>query len=123
MDVIKTIRSKDDFVVRAADFVVEHKQNEKFNEYYVLDTVVLGEGAYGKVFKCVNRRTMEERAVKIVEKSRMSQKEKIRLKYEINILKNLVHPSIVRLYEVFEDKTNIFLVQELCDGRELFEEI
>jgi calcium-dependent protein kinase len=123
MDSIKTIKSKDDLVVKAADFVVEHKLSEKFNEFYVLDTVVLGEGAYGKVFKCINRRTMEERAVKIVEKSRMSQKEKIRLKYEINILKNLVHPSIVRLYEVFEDKTNIFLVQELCDGRELFEEI
>ena len=29
----------------------------------------------------------------------------------------------MRLFEVYEDKGNIFLVTELCDGRELFEEI
>ena len=66
---------------------------------------------------------MEERAVKIIEKFKMSEKEKVRLQYEINILKNLSHPHIVRLLEVFEDKQYIYLVQELCEGRELFEEI
>lgn len=29
----------------------------------------------------------------------------------------------MRLYEVYESKENIFLVTELCDGRELFDEI
>jgi calcium-dependent protein kinase len=53
----------------------------------------------------------------------MSDSEKVRLKYEVNILKNLNHPNIVRLYEVFEDKNQIYLVTELCDGRELFDEI
>jgi calcium-dependent protein kinase len=66
---------------------------------------------------------MEERAVKLIVKCKMSLHEKVRLKYEINILKNLIHPNIVRLIEVFEDKNYIFLVTELCDGRELFEEI
>lgn len=53
----------------------------------------------------------------------MNDQEKIRLKYEVNILKNLDHPNIVRLYEVFEEKKNIYLVTELCEGRELFDEI
>ena len=53
----------------------------------------------------------------------MSAKEKIRLKYEIDILKNLDHPNIVRLYEVYEDKSSIYLVTELCSGGELFDEI
>ena len=66
---------------------------------------------------------MEERAVKLIVKIKMSLHEKVRLKYEINILKNLIHPNIVRLIEVFEDKNYIFLVTELCNGRELFEEI
>lgn len=47
---------------------------------------------------------MEERAVKLIIKTKMSEPEKVRLKYEINILKNLIHPNIVRLIEVFEDK-------------------
>ena len=56
-------------------------------------------------------------------KSQMSEKEKVRLKYEIDILKNLDHPNIVKLYEVFEDKTHIYLVQEMCSGGELFDVI
>lgn len=53
----------------------------------------------------------------------MSDKEKVRLKYEIDILKNLDHPNIVKLYEVFEDNRYIYLVTELCTGGELFDEI
>lgn len=53
----------------------------------------------------------------------MNTKEKIRLKYEIDILKNLDHPNIVKLYEVFEDKTYIYLITELCSGGELFDVI
>lgn len=47
----------------------------------------------------------------------------MRLRYEIDILKNLTHPNILRLYEVFEDKKNIYLVTEFCEGGELFDEI
>lgn len=45
------------------------------------------------------------------------------MRYEIDILKNLDHPNILRLYEVFEDKKFIYLVTELCQGGELFDEI
>jgi len=55
-------------------------------------------------------------AVKIIELSQMTETEKVRLKYEIDILKNLNHPNILRLYEVFQDKRQIFLVTELCEG-------
>lgn len=61
--------------------------------------------------------------MKILHKKNMDEKEKVRLQYEIDILKNLDHPNIVRLYEVFEDKQNIYLVTELCTGGELFDEI
>src|SRR5689334_16993613 len=80
-------------------------------------------GAYGKVQKCIHKITKEVRAVKIMDKKQMTDKEKVRLKYEIDILKNLDHPNIVKLYEVFEDKTSIYLVTEICSGGELFDEI
>jgi len=63
------------------------------------------------------------RAVKIMNKLSMTTSEKTRLLYEIDILKNLNHPNVVRLYEIFEDKQSIFLVTELCEGKELFDEI
>lgn len=53
----------------------------------------------------------------------MDEKEKVRLRYEIDILKNLDHPNIVKLYETYEDRYNIYLVTELCTGGELFDEI
>jgi len=80
-------------------------------------------GAFGRVQKCTRKTTNEERAVKIIDKAVMSDSEKVRMKYEIEILKNLNNPYIVRLYEVFEDDTAIFLITELCEGRELFDEI
>ena len=65
----------------------------------------------------------EIRAVKIIDKLRLNDEDLIRLKYEIDILKNLNHPNIVRLYEIYENKCAILLVTELCDGVELFDEI
>jgi calcium-dependent protein kinase len=61
--------------------------------------------------------------VKILNKASMDEKERTRLEYEIDLLKNLDHPNIVKLHEVFNDKYNIYLVTELCSGGELFDEI
>lgn len=38
-------------------------------------------------------------------------------------LRTLDHPNIIKLFEVFEDDANIYLVQEFCGGGELFDEI
>ena len=40
---------------------------------------------------------------------------------EVNALKTLDHPHIIKLFEVYEDEVNIYLVQELCSGGELFD--
>lgn len=69
------------------------------------------------------KKTKEVRAVKIIDKERMDEQERVRLKYEVEILKNLYHANIVRIYEVYENETTIFIVTELCEGKELFEEI
>lgn len=83
----------------------------------------LGQGAFGQVRKAILRSNQELRAIKIIDKSRMTADERVRLMYEIDILKNMSHPNIVKLYEVFEDKNRICLVTELCDGQELFDAI
>ena len=57
------------------------------------------------VKKATKRTSGEIRAVKMIDKLQLDQQEKISLKYEIDILKNLTHPNIVRLYEVYENKS------------------
>ena len=42
---------------------------------------------------------------------------------EINILKELDHPNIVKMYEFFEDEKRWYIVLEICKGGELFDEI
>lgn len=37
--------------------------------------------------------------------------------------KRLDHPNIIKLFEVYEDEKNLYLVMELCTGGELFERI
>ena len=41
----------------------------------------------------------------------------------MNLLKNLDHPHIVKLYELYEDQKNYYLVTEYCNGGELFDRI
>ena len=43
------------------------------------------------------------------------------LQNEIKILKQLDHPNIVKLYEVYYDKKNIYLITEFLEGGELFD--
>ena len=94
-----------------------------FAQNYEMGTAVLGKGAFGQVKKATKISNGEPRAVKIIDKLRMDDAERVRLKYEIDILKNLNHPNILRLYEVYENNSYIYLVTELCDGCELFDEI
>ena len=42
---------------------------------------------------------------------------------ELSILRKLDHPNIMKIYEVFEDSVNYFLITELCSGTELFDTI
>lgn len=53
----------------------------------------------------------------------MSPKEKLWFKNESSILRELDHPNIVKLFEIYDDPSKYYLVQELCNGGELFDEI
>lgn len=52
------------------------------------------------------------RAVKIINKKYLAEEEKLKLLNEIDILKQLDHPNILKLYEFFQDQKRYFLVTE-----------
>ena len=89
--------------------------------YYDITKTELGKGTYGKVQLGRIKGTKTERAIKIIEKSKVSNVE--RFKLEVEIMMRLDHPSILRLYDYFEDSTKVYLVLELCTGGELFDRI
>lgn len=79
----------------------------------------MGEGAFGVVYLGTDNNTGEKRAVKVIERSKIRNFQ--RFYNEVNSLKTLDHPHIIKLFEIYEDKTHVFLVQELCTGGELFD--
>ena len=40
---------------------------------------------------------------------------------EIEIMKTIDHPNLVKIYEYFEDRDRIYIVMEILEGGELFD--
>lgn len=84
------------------------------DNYEVIETV--GKGSFGSIYKI--RRIADGKILvwKEICYGRMNEKEKQQLVSEVNILRELRHPHIVRYYDRVIDKTNtkIYIVMEYC---------
>lgn len=69
----------------------------------------------------MDRKSGEWYAIKSIRKSKVHKIEVLRR--EIDILKDVHHPNIIRLIEVHEDTKYLHLITELCTGGELFDRI
>ena len=78
-------------------------------------------GSFGKV--CKIRRLSDGKILvwKELNYGRMSEKEKQQLVLEVNILRELTHPNIVKYYDRIIDKANqrIYIIMEYCEGGDL----
>eukprot|EP00731_Ephydatia_muelleri_P001211 Em0001g1211a len=83
---------------------------------------VLGKGAFSEVVRGINKETAQQVAIKIIDKKALKGKEEA-LQNEIAVLQKVSHPNIVKLYELYDDKTRLYLVMELVTGGELFDRI
>lgn len=103
--------------------VAGHEDAPTVAEQYELDTAPLGRGSYGEVYGATHRKTGARRAVKTVDKAIVSKTKAGFWRRELDILRRLDHPNIVRLYEAFEDSGAVYLVLELCGGGDLLERV
>ena len=97
------------------EFFIRQTDGQITDYYEVLKKI--GEGASAKVYKVKEKSSGEIKAMKQVEKSKLPDVKYF--KTEIKILSLLDHPNIVRLFEVFEDDKNFYLIMELCHGGNL----
>ncbi|NQT14823.1 MAG: serine/threonine protein kinase, partial [Planctomycetes bacterium] len=95
---------------------------KRLGPYHIVGT--LGQGGMGTVYRAVNEETDEPAAVKILAAAMSRQGDfRERFKAEIETLKKLHHPNIVRLYGFGEHEGLLFYAMELADGSSLEREL
>lgn len=83
----------------------------------------LGEGAFSVVIEAVKKSDNKSYAIKVVTKSKLSIEDEQALQDEIEVLNKLNHSNIIQLYDVFDERSYIYLVTEIMTGGELFDRI
>ncbi|KAG7395162.1 hypothetical protein PHYBOEH_004187 [Phytophthora boehmeriae] len=93
--------------------LIQHKYVDDINEYFDFSSTI-GTGHFGCVKHAVSKKSGKEWAVKVVKLS--NEVDKDALRNEINILKRLHHPQIVRVIASYEDNEHMYMIMQLCKG-------
>ena len=83
----------------------------------------IGEGCYGTVFLAMNLITKQNVAIKKINKIKENEIDDLEVKNEINILRNLDHPNIVKIIEFYSTENAYYIITDYCPSGELFNQI
>ena len=83
---------------------------------------VLGQGSFGIVYLVKHKLLNSSFAMKVIKKTNKSDKDDI-IMNEINILRKMDHPNIVKIHDFYVTQNEYILVTEYCPEGELFYEI
>lgn len=81
---------------------------------------LLGKGSFSEVYKAKEKKTGKVRAIKKIDRVKHSKIEPLLLN-EYDILREMDHPNILKMYQIYEENNYYYIVTELCTGKELFE--
>jgi calcium/calmodulin-dependent protein kinase I len=90
-------------------------------DHYEICEDVLGKGYFAVVHVGIDLVTKEKVAIKCVDKSMVERQETLEM--EKLILQSITHENIVKMISLFETDSYLFIVMELMEGGELYEEI
>ena len=90
------------------------------NNYFVEKE--LGKGAFATVKQVTRKSDGKKFAVKIIDKKQAKGMEDS-IHDEIEVMKQLSHPNIISLFDLYDTPKFYYLVMELATGGELFERI
>ncbi|UZO29188.1 uncharacterized protein OCT59_022675 [Rhizophagus irregularis] len=91
------------------------------NSYKVLKKNI-GVGSFAVVKECIDKKTGESYALKILTKKSIKGRENL-LDTELGVLKKVDHPNIVKQKDLYESKEGVFIITELASGGELFNQL
>jgi hypothetical protein len=97
-------------------------ESNNFSDIYSLTGEILGQGSYGKVSTCKNIYTCQEYAVKIIDKFKHPNRDRVFKEIEIYMYcRDCV--NIIKIIEFFEDAEKFYIVFEKMNGGSLLNQI
>ena len=95
----------------------------KLSDYDIIS--VIGSGSYGKCVKIKRRADGKLLVWKDMDYGTMTESEKQQLVSEVNLLRELKHPYIVRYHDrvIDRSKSRLYLIMEFCAGGDLSAQI
>ena len=104
------------------DILVGKSKTNPEEDYKKLN--FLGEGSFASVYKVQNKFTDTICAMKVIKKTMTNTPEDEKeILNEINILRTMDHPGVLKIFEFYSCRENYSIVTELCPGGELFQQI
>lgn len=95
---------------------------EAFHQQYAVHEH-LGEGSFATVKRCVRKTGGEAFAAKFIDKKIAGVAELDGLLYEVEVMRGLSHPMLMRMHSAFEGADEIIIVLDLLEGQTLFDRI
>ena len=113
----KLLMAEMNLSVKQDILVIEEKGNpsKKYKP-----TKVLGSGSFGCVYEAKNTTFGNKVAMKVIKKDKENELDEQEIRNEINILKQLNHPNIVKIYEFYISENHYYIITEFCKEGELF---
>ena len=102
-------RSRNSLALVSLSHILSFMEVGTFSEVRQVDSIII---------------TGQKRAVKVVNKMHLTNTVDIkRFFYEIQLLRDLDHPGVLKIFEYFQDKDRLYIVTEYVAGGELLTEM
>ncbi|KAL2087552.1 hypothetical protein ACEWY4_016380 [Coilia grayii] len=98
---------------------LHHQRPLQVGFYEIIKT--LGKGTFAVVKLARHKVTKTQVAIKIIDKTRLNSSDLEKINREVQIMKLLNHPHIIKLYQVMETKDMLYIVTEYAQNGEMFE--
>ena len=117
----KVNKEKHNSVAITSDVIVS--RSEVNPEHIYKKMKLLGRGGFGEVWLVTHKETHKDFAMKIIKKMSTNPNEEKLLMNEIQMLKSLDHPKILKVLEFYSTPEQYYIITEYCALGELFNEL
>ena len=119
----KELKNITDIKIQTSNLIYGNTQ--PFHKHYKILSA-LGGGSFGKVFRCIHIATNQERAVKEIKLNNTKEEKGViedKIFKEVELLAQLDHPHIMKIFEYFKDESSFYIAMELLEGGDLYDYI